>query len=313
MKLKEISNEIKQTSPVFIMGVKRSGTSMLYRTMQKHSLFTPKQIDLTETGIFRKATRAYQFDEEHPWDLINYMLKDQAHYKKFLTSIRLPQRLQKALDTKRILSRAANQRESSKRLWWYLVQSPYIIRSYFYYAQQARECQRLVEKTPHNVEFIPQIIHTFPKAKLICMFRHPVDVYSSRQRRGQMKDPNHGHLLMTIEDFCLNYRDSANQVLKQTEVQDQPILPVRYEAFTQNPAEEFHRICEFLAVPFEEDAIVEKKPDLSKWRPDPHLFGPIVPKTKDWQDFMTRDEARAIEHTLASTLSRLNYARYTSG
>lgn len=85
---------------------------------------------------------------------------------------------------------------------------------------------------------------------------------------------------------------------------------VRYETFTQKPAEEFHKICEFLEVPYEEGAIVEKKPDPSKWAPDPFLFGPIVPKTKEWRDYMTVDEAQYIENELAPTLATIGYKRY---
>ncbi|MCP4421056.1 MAG: sulfotransferase [Chloroflexi bacterium] len=312
MKSKEISNVMKQTAPVFIMGTKRSGTSIVYRTIQKHSAFRPKQIDLTETAVFSMATRSYRFKNDQPWQLINYMLKDQEQYERFLAGIRPYQKLQRLLDIKKIPSRAANKSSITRKWWWIGIQSHQIVRTYFHHAQIARGCARIVEKTPHNIRFIPQIMHTFPHAKLICMVRHPIDVFSSRQRRGQMDNPNHGNLLMTPEEFCQSYDKFTQTALAQSKKHSQSILFVQYETFTSQPAAEFASICEFLGAPFEEEATVEKKPNPTKWEADPFLFDPIVAKTKKWQDYMTVDEAQFIEQKLASNLETFGYERYTS-
>jgi ABC-type polar amino acid transport system ATPase subunit len=55
MKLKKISDEMKNDHPVFIVGEARSGTSVLYRTLQKHSSFRPKEINLVESKILSYA------------------------------------------------------------------------------------------------------------------------------------------------------------------------------------------------------------------------------------------------------------------
>ncbi len=62
----------------------------------------------------------------------------------------------------------------------------------------------------------------------------------------------------------------------------------------------------------EKEAIYEKNPDLSRWKPDPHLFGQIISKTKDWTDYVTLDEARYIEEELQSTMQRLDYCSYSN-
>jgi hypothetical protein len=51
-----------------------------------------------------------------------------------------------------------------------------------------RASQRVLEKTPRHVEHIDKLFHCFPKAQMLYIHRHPVDVYSSYVRRGQI-DP----------------------------------------------------------------------------------------------------------------------------
>jgi hypothetical protein len=47
---------MKEKSPVFIVGPGRSGTSLLYRMLQKHPVFEPQNcaagVDLTESQVF---------------------------------------------------------------------------------------------------------------------------------------------------------------------------------------------------------------------------------------------------------------------
>ena len=69
-----ISKEMALCSPVFIIGEARSGTSILYRTLQKHSAFRPREIDLTETHIFDLIKRTFMFRRDYPETLRRYML-----------------------------------------------------------------------------------------------------------------------------------------------------------------------------------------------------------------------------------------------
>jgi sulfotransferase family protein len=55
MGLLQISREANRTSPVFIIGEARSGSSMLYRTLLHHPSFAPRQETLQETSFIRQA------------------------------------------------------------------------------------------------------------------------------------------------------------------------------------------------------------------------------------------------------------------
>lgn len=103
-----------------------------------------------------------------------------------------------------------------------------------------------------------------------------------------------------------------DRVFAQLAKQPETMCLVSYENFTQEPEDEFRKICDFLGVPFEEDALKEENPNLSKWKPDPHLFGPIVSRTKKWELYVSIEDAQHIEGELETTMRKLNYQRFTS-
>ena len=74
--LLRISADMQRSSPVFIVGEARSGTSILYRTLQKHSSFRPRQTNLAETNIFAHLRRTFMFGQSYPETLRQFMLDD---------------------------------------------------------------------------------------------------------------------------------------------------------------------------------------------------------------------------------------------
>src|SRR5687768_10969559 len=87
MNLLSISRRVKRSSPVFIIGEARSGSSILYRTLLRHSSFAPREETLQETSFIKQAPFAYSFDVEPPRNLRRYMLEDDDHWHAFLASL----------------------------------------------------------------------------------------------------------------------------------------------------------------------------------------------------------------------------------
>jgi hypothetical protein len=302
--LLEISREMRESNPVFIVGEARSGTSILYRTLMKHPTFRPRHPNLVETEIFAHLRRIFMFGKNYPEPLIRYMLDDHDAYSAFLASIRVV-RLVSALNApiNIVVRRPAN--------WsWYGNLSHLLLRSYFFHATRARGCDRLVEKTPTNTPFIAPLSTTFPKARLLYIHRHPVDVFSSYRRRGQA-DPGAAWARgLAPEPFCEIYERSANRVLDWIARGNSNLLLIRYEDFTRHPTREFKRLCGFLEEPFDSSAVEEATPHVGRWKGDPLLWGPIVAVTKHWQDFMTMAEAEWIQARLGRTMERLGHEQY---
>jgi hypothetical protein len=79
---------MRAASPVFVVGEARSGSSPLYRTLQKHPSFRPKAPQkLVETRAFDHLRRAFLFTPECPVTLRRCMLDGPCAYAVFLRSI----------------------------------------------------------------------------------------------------------------------------------------------------------------------------------------------------------------------------------
>ena len=307
----KISKVMNRSHPVFIIGAARSGTSTLYRTLQKHSVFQPKKIDLTEVQIFNYTNRSYLLENEEGSAPLSYMLHNRETYKHFLTTIKEIQLMHRAVHMifgyKSIDLKLADR----VQLWWYLNFNHLVLRSFYYFAGKARESNRLVEKSPNNLRHAIKLKLAFPNSKLLYIYRHPIDVYTSYVKRS-MIEPNASWLKLTADKFCEMYRNNTRLTLNYSQKMKDHILLIRYEDFTQKTDTEFKKICRFLEVPFEKEAILERNPDLTIWEPDPYLFAKITHKTKKWQDYISFKSAKYIETQLTEEMKVLNFERYTN-
>ena len=302
---------MKHSYPVFIVGAPRSGTSILYHTLQKHSVFRPRKINLTEPQIFNYSNRSYFLENEKYANPLDYMLYNHQSYTRFLSSIKKIRSIHRAVNMilgyKSINIKIANR----VMLWWYFNLNHLVLRSFYYFAIKARAPNRLVEKSPGNLAHSKKLMLAFPRAKLLYIYRHPIDVYSSYIKRSKIERKAKWTQL-TADQFCRIYRSNTPLSLKYSHKMKDNFLLVRYEDFTKKTEIEFKKICGFLKVPYENEAIIETNPDLTKWHVDPYLFGKITPKTKKWQDYVSFESAKYIENQLSEEMKVLNYERYSN-
>jgi Sulfotransferase family len=301
---------MRSASPVFIMGLGRSGTSLLYRTMQKHPAFRPTTINLQETRLMGRLPWAFRFDEESPRQLVRFMLKDSEHYRAFLEETRRLRRV-----TLLTFPVNAPLRGRTPMPLWRAQGLHLVARSYLWHAWAARGSQRLVEKTPGHVMYIDKLRAVSPECRLIFVIRHPVDCFSSFRKRAQV-DPKAARWAdLSLGKFVRRYRAGVGEALAQSEVLGEQLLLLRYEDFTSSPHDELRRLCDFLGEPFVESAIQDSEPDgaaaargTAAYR---HLYGAIKTGTKSWTDFVTQEEARLLETRLAKEMSAFGYSSYT--
>lgn len=307
----KISEEMKHSYPVFIVGAPRSGTSILYRTLQKHSVFRPQKINLTEPQMFYYSNRSYLLENEKYENPLDYMLYNHKIYTRFLASIKKIRLMHRAVNMifgyKSINIKFANR----VKLWWYFNLNHLVLRSFYYFATKARAPNRLVEKSPGNLAHSKKLLLAFPKAKLLYIYRHPIDVYSSYIKRSKIEHEARWTQL-SADNFSDIYKKNTWLALKLDRKMKDNFILVRYEDFTKKTDIEFKKICGFLKIPFENEAIIETKPDLTKWHVDPYLFGKITHKTKKWQDYISFESAKYIETQLSKEMKVLNYERYTN-
>jgi hypothetical protein len=290
-------------APVFIVGEARSGTSILYRTLQKHSTFAPKRQSLVETEVFAHLPRAFLFNRSYPQAWIRFFLEDRAEWDLFLRSIRLPRVATAALAPVNYL------RRHRWRWLYYAGMGPAVLRSFVFHATRARGCRRLIEKTPTNVQHLGELTAAFPNGRLLYVHRHPVDVFSSYRRRAAI-DPAGDWANLDVRTFAERWMASTTRALSWLASGNTNLLIIRYESFVEDPLTAFQEICAFLEEPFEANALEEASPDSRRWPVDPHLWGAIVPRTKEWRDHISTDEAAMVQHLTGSVMRRLGYETY---
>lgn len=308
------SSLMKATYPVFVVGVARSGTSILYRVLQQHSSFRLAHcqpgFQLTESRVFIDPKSVYTQTN----NAFHFMLSDERRYQQFRQSVKvIPPVL--GLFSIRHIRRFTNQ---IRVFWWRLRQNHHLIRSFFYHAGKARGVARLVEKSPGHLACLPEIRATFPNAKFICTYRHPVDVFSSYKRRLQVVTDTvatsadiSDWLRIRPENFCKLYSANLHIALGERLSNPDNILLIRYEDFTNEPEHWFHRICDFINEPYEANCVRQDAPSLSYWKQDPLLALPISRNTKVWSDHISRTTATLIEMQLVGVMKEVGYASYT--
>lgn len=271
--------------PVFIVGAPRSGTSILYRTLLKHPRFAvaaTEGLQLAESGLLDYLESAPRWRIGRPPRLWRYFLADQDGYSRFLSDVA-----------------AAGDGPTWREE---------VVRAFVRHAASVRGCQRLVEKTPTHIDRADLLLAAEPEARLLFIHRHPVDVYSSYRRRA-LVDPEATWADLTVEEFAAVYNRQSAAALDHSRREPRRFLLVSYAEFTSDPNATTRRICSFLGEEFHPAMTVEEKPDLTKARFDPHLFGDIVESTKDWSRFVDVATARRLEELTEPVASALGHRR----
>lgn len=323
--LSEISKIMKQEYPVFIVGAPRSGSSVLYNRLHQHPSFklSNSKIELSESNIFADPYRAYQLYNS---DIVKrqslaYMVGNEAYYQQFLESTKFVQSHHKRVLAgvkfgRRVANKIKIPSNISRILSWRILLNDCLVQSFFYYAKQARGVKRLLEKTPSHIYYLPEIKTTFPYAKLLFIYRHPIDVFSSLKKRLEVeeKQPDNkkplNWLRVSPETFSDDYA-SYMQIAQREQISNPSgFMMFKYEDFTNNPQAIFHRICEFVGEPYKEELITEQN-EKKPWLSDPYVFKKITETTKEWKDFIKETDAQLIEDRLYNIMCQLDYPLYT--
>ena len=336
----EISTLMKCESPVFIVGVPRSGTSVLYRTLMRQSSFKPKNyrdesgINIAaESRVFRDPYGTYFTSSSNVFGyqlsgsnspIINYMLGNEECYNQFLESTQWIQKRQKLLIGKYIYQKISGHLnlDRLKIIMWKATLNDHLIRIFFYYAKQARGMERILEKTPQHICHLPEIKQTFPNVKFIFMYRHPVDVFSSYKMRLKasiergMQESHIRWLKISPREFCNTYARYVQLALKEQTSNPCRLMLLKYENLTSNPQAELNRVFDFLGEiiePEEETVIFRKASEKEAKRKKIRLSSnsPITTNQKNWQDSLGEHDARFIEDKLSKIMHDLDYERYT--
>jgi Flp pilus assembly protein TadD len=196
--------------PVFVMGLPRSGTTLIEQVVSGHSAVRPGG-ELTFVG-------------EWP-QLIARLLSDPAPFPEKLA-----------------------------QMWSADCHHAAILLRDYYFARAA--ARRLLEpgkllftdKMPFNELWLPLVRMAFPRAKIVRIVRHPLDVCVSMLSHELTHGFNCGYRIETIvHQLCAMFGLTEHY---RRELDSGEFL-LRYEDFVREPQQETRRLLEFLELPFE--------------------------------------------------------------
>ena len=298
--LRQISAQMRAESPVFIVGCPRSGSTLLYRILQRHSDFKPREENLSEAEVFHFANSSHLFSGSFPKPAHAYMGNDDL-WQQFMRTT-APIRTLHRVSRLPALIRLAERSPSV----WRLYGNPAFVRCYFYFARKARGGKRILEKTNYYIRSLPRLKATFPNGHFLLIHRHPVDTYTSYLRRGRVED--RPWLRKSPSDFCRLWRENLRAAADQAD----EIKAIAYHELTSEPEHVFRDVCAHIASPFEAESLREPNPDMNRLPVDPHLYAPITAKTKNWRDFMSEADAMTIEAELRDVMTHWGYKPYVA-
>ncbi len=201
----------------FIIGMPRSGTTLLERMLSRHSqiqggsephLLTP----LAHLGVWCNVDKA-------PYDHIVAALGQQAFVE------RLP---------------------AGKKDYWQACRA-YCNVLYQRYAAGKAVC---LDKTPEYATILPFINHVFPDAAYIVLTRHPAAVFSSFAH--SFFDGDY-QIAYRHDPVLERYIPAMADFLRQDDI---PFLHLRYEDLVEHTETWMRRICQYLEIAFEPEMLM---------------------------------------------------------
>lgn len=257
--------------PVFIIGIPRSGTSMLWNILIRLAEFrgTGEIVWNTETSIFKKYVRHMNnFFQPGEWPFWHeYYGGNKKYFEQFLI-------------------------ESCK--------------SFLINAAKAKQSKRILEKTPNHIDNTDFIVKVFSNASFVHIYRHPVDIYASMRKRAKVTAPDKDPWLkISIKNFSKLYNRKMNLIFAS----EHNIAHVKYENLTKQPEMEIKTVCQFVQAEFDPMCIAGTEPTKQKGKFPLQSNVPIF-NNGYWQEVLTEQEVMELEMHCINAMRELGYEKH---
>lgn len=267
--LEEVRAWCEQARPLFIVGLARSGTSMLQVAFAQHSAMFDIR-NCRETHIYVRP--------DHPLDRPNHRptalyLKGAGNLKAYRQWLRgLPGGKSKLSDADKI-----------RCFFWWAAHHVY------------RDRQPL-EKTPGHVRHLPLIFETFPRAKVVVCSREPLDVFASyrkRLQRSREEGVDEASLRWLDKDgpaMVRVFKRFHEAVVAATPTYGKQMFMAPYEWLVADPKVSLQAVCDFAGLAFEAPMLQDGGGDSG---------GAIQQRASDAHKVLTAQEVALITETAA--------------
>jgi len=257
----------EKAKPVFIVGMARSGSTMVYNAFRNNPEFKIPCPDnfSPETFIFCQLNHKLPISFN---PMLCQYLGNARNIDLFIGNFSKAVSPEKVrLERNKLCVKAISDTQDIMTKW----QAQMLVKSFFYTASMLIGDKRVIEKTPSHSGFIDDIFAVFPNAKIIHCHRNMLNVLGSiRQRLVKEKELGHSPkqyewLNKSVEVYVKQYNDAQSAYLKAAERYPGKILFASYEKIIKDPSDQMTRLCEFVGAEFSEKMVVGKRKGHAKW------------------------------------------------
>lgn len=255
-----------RTEAVFIVGVSRSGTSLMRRILNKSSEIGIAKENhflghlISNEGMRQRLRRVADItDDAGAREFVDSLYSGRLARTSRLRGMSTQwEWIVKRVDREELLARILASDRSERALFTLMMQL---------FADHGGK--RIIgEKTPAHFRFATTLLEWFPNGKIIHMLRDPRAIFVSelRRRTDQAVTWPYRELrrfpplfkLFILLQVSLVWRESVRRCYRQVESSPDRYLAVRFEDLVRGPEAQVRQICTFLGVEFEERMLQQK-------------------------------------------------------
>jgi hypothetical protein len=173
----------------------------------------------------------------------------------------------------------------------------------------ARDKERWGDKTPMYMQHLPLLETLFPRAQYVHLIRDGRDVASSFLAMPDGVVTKTWAHPRSVPDFACEWRTEVEAARELgARVGRDRYLEVRYEALVADPQSALGAICAFAGLPYEAEMVRHTEDADASSRPHQQsLKRPLTPGIRDWRSEMSPVDAAGFEDVAGELLGALGY------
>lgn len=272
--------------PFFIVGVHRSGTTLLRYMLSSHSrIYIPPESDFIPNFFLHKPTA--ELSERRIADILHTVFSKYRFVGEWQGDP---------------LNARALAREMPEPTPAALLDA-----LYREYARQ-NGAERWGDKTPIYASYLDLIHQIFPQAQFVHIIRDGRDAALSMLEKYE-QDELHVDVFFAARNWVRRIRKAqASGARLGTDL----YYELRYESLVQDPERELRAVCAFLGETFEPGMLAHHRLALERIPPDSHFFNSVRnPTTRQrvgrWREALSPADQRLVQHVERKLLTELGY------
>jgi Sulfotransferase family len=248
---------------VFIVGVSRSGTTLMRRILNSSDQIAICRENHFLGHLIPSEGARHKFrkfgdlaDDDNVRKLVDYLysggLKRNSKYRGMSAQWKW---IIRRVDRKDLLQRILDSDRSERALFTVMMQV---------FAEHYGK-PIMGEKTPAHVRYVPTLLSWFPEGKVIHMLRDPRGIFVSELRRRKKEALTTPYKQLQHIDFLFRlyillqttvlWFESIHRYLRYKRLYPNNYYLLKFEDLVRDPEDHIRRVCDFLGIDFQDEML----------------------------------------------------------